>query len=293
MRRSGNLTWALLAAPVAVYLLATQIYPLVDTVRLSLFRDRLAGGSTPRFVGLDNFKHLFADDPNFWPIVQHSLVWVLGATVLQMIAGVAAAFSLNQRIRSRGLWRGLFMAPWVTPVVVTAIVWRWIYDGNFGLLNHYLRLLHLGDGSVVWLGDPRAVWPALLITATWKGMPFVALMILAGIQGIPKDVIEAAHVDGAGPWQQFRFVQLPMLKGVLYVTGLIAIVSSWFKFDMIWALTQGGPGYGTSILPTYVYSLGFEQFDFGDAAAVATLAMVLVLVVVAFYAALFGRSNVD
>lgn len=291
-RRRTVWAWPLLVAPVAIYLLVSQIYPLIDTVRLSLYRDR-GDGSSREFVGLGNFRDLITDDPNFWPIVEHSLFWVLGATALQMVAGVAAAMVLNQKLRHRGLWRGLFMTPWITPVVVTAIAWRWIFDGSFGLLNHYLQTLHLTDGSTLWLGDSLLVWPSLLLTSTWKGMPFVALMVLAGLQGISREVLEAAAVDGANAWQRFWYVQLPLLKNVLYVTGLIAIVTSWFKFDLIWALTNGGPGYRTSILPTYVYSLGFQTFDFGSAAAVATLAMLLVALVVAAYAVLFRRSNVD
>ncbi len=279
----------MLMAPVAIYLLVTQIYPLTATVRESLFHEVLTRPQETRFVGVGNFIELLTRDDQFWPIVANSFVWVLGATALQLVAGTIAALILNQRVRARGFWRGLVMTPWITPVVVAAIAWRWIYDGQYGLLNAALE--RIGLPAQVWLGDSTTVWPALLLAATWKGMPYVALVVLAGLQGIPREIIEAAEVDGASGWRRFFYVTVPMLRPLLFVTGLIAILSSWFKFEMIWALTKGGPGYATSILPTYVYSLSFERFDFGMGAAVAVAAMVLVLIVIAAYWWLFGRKR--
>tara|TARA_R100000365_G_scaffold3528_1_gene11916 strand:- start:23132 stop:23953 length:822 start_codon:yes stop_codon:yes gene_type:complete len=269
--------------------LATQLYPLVATAREALNENVLTRSNEAEFVGLDNFFQLFTQDPYFWRIVGNSLLWVLGATALQLIAGTVAALILNQAIVARGFWRGLLMTPWVTPVVVAAIAWRWIFDGEYGLLNKSLELF--GLPSVAWLGNEATVWPALLLAATWKGMPYVAILVLAGLQGIPRDILEAAAVDGASGWRRFFYVTLPMLRPVLYITGLIAILSSWFKFEMIWALTRGGPGYATSILPTYVYALSFERFDFGMGATVAVTAMLLVVIVIAVYARIFGAKD--
>lgn len=281
----------LLLAPVVLYIVLFQFYPLFETVRLSLFNYSLITGNAMTFVGLDNYVHLIAEDKNFWPIFKNSLVWVLGSTALQFAVAIPAALILNARIPSRGLWRGLIMVPWVSPVVIIGIIWKWIFDGQYGLANHYLKAFHLLSENIVWLGDERWVWPALLLTSAWKGFPYVALMLLSGLQGISREMMEAALVDGARGWQRFRYVTLPLLRPIMYTTGLVSIVSSWTKFEMIWVLTNGGPGFATSILPTYLYTHAFQYFDLGMGAAIGTLSMLLVILIVLVYQRLFNKET--
>ncbi|QVQ52222.1 sugar ABC transporter permease [Spiractinospora alimapuensis] len=283
--------WLMLMAPVLLYLLLAQYYPLSETVRLSFFDHRLTSPEPQRFTGLDNYRQLFFEDRVFWSIVGNSLIWVLGSTGLQLATGTLFAVVLNQSVRLRGLWRGLLMVPWVMPVVVVAIVWRWIFDGEFGLANHYLLQAGILSEPVVWLGSETWVWVVLLLAGVWMGTPFVTLLVLAALQGIPDAVLEAADVDGASRWQRFWFVILPMLRPTLFIAGMIALVVTWFKFELIWALTNGGPGFATSILPTYVYSRAFQDFDFGLAGAVATTAMVIVVLVAGLVAGLFARRR--
>ncbi|QTH42219.1 sugar ABC transporter permease [Cohnella sp. LGH] len=279
-----------LLAPVVLYIVIFQFYPLVETVRLSLYDYSLISGRGMTFNGFDNYKELLMNDNAFWRIFKNSLVWVLGSTVLQFAIAIPAALILFGKIRMRGLWRGLMMVPWVSPVVIIGIVWKWIYDGHYGLFNHYLKLAGFISENIVWLGDEVLVWPALLLTSAWKGFPYITLMMLSGLTGISKEMIEAAHMDGASAWQRFTRITLPMLKPIMYVTGLVSIVSSWTKFEMIWALTNGGPGYATSILPTYLYTNSFVYFDLGKGSAIAALSMAMVLVLVGLYARLFGRN---
>jgi multiple sugar transport system permease protein len=281
----------LLLAPVVLYIVLFQFYPLFETVRLSLFNYSLITGNAMTFVGLDNYVHLIAEDKNFWPIFKNSLVWVLGSTALQFAVAIPAALLLNAKIPSRGLWRGLIMVPWVSPVVIIGIIWKWIFDGQYGLANHYLKALHLLSENIVWLGDEKWVWPALLLASTWKGFPYVTLMLLSGLQGISREMMEAALVDGARGWQRFRYVTLPLLRPIMYTTGLVSIVSSWTKFEMIWVLTNGGPGFATSILPTYLYTHAFQYFDLGMGAAIGTLSMLLVIVIVLVYQRLFNKET--
>ncbi|NED98307.1 sugar ABC transporter permease [Phytoactinopolyspora alkaliphila] len=280
--------WVLLMSPVLLYLLVAQFYPLVETVRLSVFDHRPTSPEPQSFTGLDNYRELFTEDRNFWRVVRNSFLWVLGSTGLQLIVGTTIALVLNQRLRLRGLWRGLMLIPWVMPVIVVAIIWRWIFDGQHGLANHYLTQIGLLDEPIVWLGSEIWVWPVLLLTATWMGSPFIALMVLAALQGISRDVLEAAAVDGTTARQRLFHVILPMIRPTLFVAGMIAVVLTWFKFEVIWALTNGGPGFATSILPTYVYTQAFQRFDFGMAGAVAATAMAIVLVVAGILAKLFG-----
>ncbi|MFC4307097.1 carbohydrate ABC transporter permease [Cohnella boryungensis] len=281
----------LLLAPAVLYLVAFQFYPLFETIRLSLFDYSLISNRAMSFIGLDNYVYFLTEDDKFWKIMRNSLVWVIGSTVFQFAVAIPAALILNAKIRSRGLWRGLMMVPWVSPVVIIGIVWKWIYDGHNGLVNHYLTEWNLIKESIVWLGDEFWVWPALLLTSVWKGFPYIALMLLSGLTGISKEMMEAAEVDGATPWQRLIRIVLPLLKPIMYVTGMVSIVSSWTKFEMIWALTNGGPGFETSILPTYVYTNAFVYYDLGRGSAIAALSMVVVLVLVAIYAKLFGRNE--
>ncbi|WP_409342308.1 carbohydrate ABC transporter permease [Paenibacillus sp. MBLB4367] len=281
----------LLLSPVVLYIVIFQFYPLFETIRLSFFDYSLLQGKGMTFAGLGNYKELLTADGHFWSIFRNSLLWVFGSMILQFLLAVPAAMILNRKLRLRGLWRGLLMVPWVSPVVIVGIVWKWIYDGQYGLMNEYLKLLHVLQDNIVWLGDAFWVWPALLLTSTWKGFPYITLMMLSGLQGISGEMKEAAHIDGATAWQRFRFVTLPLLKPIMYVTGMVSIIGSWTKFEMIWALTNGGPGYATSILPTYLYTHAFVYLDLGKGAAVGTLSMLIVLAIIAVYAGLFGKDN--
>ena len=178
--------------------------------------------------------------------------WVLGSTVLQYFFAIPISILLNQKMRARGLWRGLMMVLWVTPMVIAGLIWRWMFEGNYGLFNQLLGT------DIVWLADSSTVWICLLIVSTWKGIPYATLMFLAGLQGIPGDLYEAAYVDGAGPFRRFWHITLPLLSPVIMVTALTSMVATWTKFETIWTMTSGDPGYTTSILPVYIYMKAFE-----------------------------------
>ena len=278
-------------APVLIYLTAAQMYPLLETVRLGFTDTRATNPDSGAFVGLANYQQLLTEDPRFWGIVRNSVFWVLSSVVLQIGLGTIAAIVLNLNLRLRALWRGLLMVPWVTPVVVVAIIWRWLFDGQSGIVNHYLERVGVIDDPIVFLASEFWVWPVLLLASTWKGVPFATLLILAALQSLPTELTEAGQVDGAGPIRRFWHITLPHLRPTLFVTAMTSLVTTWFKFEIIWALTNGGPGFATSILPTYVYAVAFQSFEFGRAGAVATLAMVMVLVIAGFVALLFGERE--
>lgn len=273
----------LLIAPTVLYLLLFQMYPLVESIRISFTDLSLIKPGSGSYIGLENYKNLLFDDPQFWQIFRNSFLWVFGSTVLQFALAIPAAMVLNEKLPMRGFWRGLVMIPWVTPVVVMGIIWKWIYDGDYGLFNYYLHALHITDSNIVWLGNEFWVWPALLFTSMWKGFPYTTLMCLAGLQGISQDIYEAAFVDGADAVKRFWYITMPLLMPVVFVTGLVCIISTWTKFEVIWALTGGGPGYATSILPTYVYTQSFKFFELGMGSAVAVISAVFVFIIVSIY----------
>lgn len=283
--------WLLLLLPVLITLAVFQFYPLLETLRMG-WTNEGARTVDPGFVGAQNFERLLTEDPHFWGIVRNSFIWVFTSVILQLVIGTLAALVLNSRIRLRSVWRGLLMVPWVTPTVVVGVIWRWIFEGsNSGLANFFLTRLGVFDQPTVFLASDFWVWPVLLFASTWKGVPFVTLLVLAALQVVPKDLHESAAVDGAGPVKRFFHVTIPSIRGTLFTTGMISLVTTWFKFELIWALTNGGPGFATSILPTYVYTWAFNRLEYGMAGAVATLALVIIFVVAAMYALLFREKE--
>jgi multiple sugar transport system permease protein len=271
--------------PTLLYLLIFQVYPLFESVRLSFTNLSLIKPGSGKYIGFANYRRLLFDDSNFWKIVANSALWVFGSTILQYIVALPTAMLLDQKLFGRSFWRGILMVPWVTPTVIMGLIWKWIYDGDYGLLNYYLST------STVWLGNTSTVWPSLLFTSMWKGFPYATVMILAGLQSIPKDLYEAAYVDGCGGFMRFRKITLPLLAPVLLISCLVSVIISWTKFELIWVLTGGGPGYATSVLPTYVYTKSFVFFDMGLGSAVATISMLFMLVFVIIYLRFLKRTD--
>ncbi|MHB8277074.1 MAG: carbohydrate ABC transporter permease [Candidatus Humimicrobiaceae bacterium] len=271
--------------PTILYLLIFQIYPLFESVRLSFTDLSFIRPGSGKYIGLTNYINLLTNDKDFWKIISNSFIWVFGSTFLQYTFAIPAAMILNQKLIARPVWRGFMMVPWVIPTVVMALIWKWIYDGDYGLLNYYLH------SHITWLGNDQTVWPALLLASTWKGLPFATLMLLAGLQGIPKDLYEAAEVDGCNKFREFIYIMIPMLAPVLFVSALISIVQSWTKFEVVYLLTGGGPGYTTSVLPTYIYTKSMVFFEMGEGSAVATISMLFMLIFVLIYLKLFQTRD--
>lgn len=280
----ANSYFYLFLLPTLLFLLFFQVYPIVDSIFTSFTNLSMIRPDSGKFIGLKNYQRLFFEDSNFRPILGNSILWVFGSTILQYLFAIPSSLLLNQKFVGRSFLRGLMMVPWVTPVIIMGLIWKWIYDGDYGLLNYLLNT------DYVWLADKAVVWPALLLVSTWKGLPYATLMFLAGLQGIPSDLYEAARVDGANSWQQFLKITIPMLAPVILVTVLTSIVQSWTKFEVIWVLTGGGPGYTTSILPTYIYSKSFRDFQMGMGSAVSVVAMIIMMLFVMVYLRVYNKS---
>ncbi|MGQ9473237.1 MAG: carbohydrate ABC transporter permease [Candidatus Caldatribacteriaceae bacterium] len=278
--------------PTLVYLIGFQTYPLFENIRLSFTNLSLIGRSSLEYVGWENYYHFLFKDKQFFMILWNTLIWVFGSVFFQFVLGIPSALILNYKLRARGIWRGLVVVPWVIPVVVVSIVWKWIFDGQWGILNFVLRELNLINRNVIWLGNPKTVWFSLLSTSVWKGFPYITLMILAGLQGIEKEIYEAAKVDGAVGFRLFRHVTLPLLQPTIFVSGLVAIVTTWTKFELIWSLTEGGPGNATSTLATYIYTNSFVFYDMGRGAALAVISTFIVLFISILYVRIIRRGNV-
>lgn len=280
----------LLILPTAAYLLIFQLYPLFESIRLSFTNIHLVKKNWS-YIGFDNYMYLFLEDEYFWPILRNSILWIFGSLIGQVLMAFAVALLLNRKILGNGLWRGLSMVPWMMPVVVVGLMWKFLFDYNYGLINHYLINLGLISKSILWFSDPVWVWPSLLISATWKGFGYLTIMILAGLKGISKEVFESSAIDGATGIRKFWFITLPLLRPVLLVAIVVQIITGWTKFEMIWVLTNGGPGYATSILPTYVYTNSFDNFRMGLGSSVAVLSTLIIAILLIFYYQLVSKRE--
>ena len=279
--RSRLMPYALLA-PAVLVTLVIVFFPMVQALVTSFYDLVLWKPNATRFVGFGNYVKLLRD-PVFWTSLGHTAIWI-GLTVpLQMGLGLIAALLLNRDFPWRGLARALVIIPWALPSVVIALMWRWIYDPTTGVLNDILLYLSIIHSTVPWLADPQLALYAVIATLTWQGFPFFAVMILAGLQGIPQSQYEAASIDGASNWRQFIHITLPGIAPVLATAGLLRIIWVANSMDVIFVMTGGGPGYATHTLPLYAFIKARQNLDFGYGTAIAVTFTILLGAIVAVY----------
>jgi multiple sugar transport system permease protein len=269
----------LFLAPLLVYLIAFYAYPLVRNIELSL-RDytlqSFVQGNAP-FAGLDNYRELF-DDPTFLPAVRNTLVFTFVSILFQYGIGLALAVFFHQNFRLAATLRALFLVPWLLPLIVSASTWSWMLNSETGVVNSALGAF--GLPSINWLTSPDWSLAAVIIANIWIGIPFNLVILYSGLQNIPADLYEAAALDGASRWQQFRRITFPLLRPVSAITILLGLVYTLKVFDIIWIMTRGGPGDSSTTLSTWSYDLGFGSLvpHFGPGAAVGNLLILLALV---------------
>ncbi|MCJ9749314.1 sugar ABC transporter permease [Neorhizobium sp. BETTINA12A] len=282
--RSERLLPYLLLAPAVVVTVVIVFMPMVQAVFTSFYDLILFRPNASKFVGFGNYVKLF-NDPVFWTALWNTVIWI-GLTVpLQMGLGLVAALLLNREFPWRGLARALIIIPWALPSVVIALMWRWIYDPNTGVLNDILIYLSIVRSAVPWLADPNVAIYAIIATLTWQGFPFFAVMILAGLQGIPRSQYEAASIDGASTWRQFVHITLPGIAPVLATAGLLRVIWVANSMDVIFVMTGGGPGYATHTLPLYAFVKARQNLDFGYGTSIAVTFTIFLGAFVALYLA--------
>ena len=264
----------LLMLPLLLVMLAVIGWPLADTVHLSFTNAKLVG-TTGDFVGFDNYTKLLSS-LTFRRTLTTTTTFAVLSVSAEMIIGVLAALLLNQHFKGRTLLRALLILPWALPTVVNATLWRLIYNPEYGALNAALTQIGLLDAYRSWLGEPGSVMAALIVADAWKNFPLVALIALAALQAVPRDITAASLVDGAGPFARFRFVILPYLAGPLMVALVLRTIEAFKVFDIIWVMTRGGPANMTRTLSIQVYQ---EAFSFGRAGSGASLALIVTLLV--------------
>ena len=278
--------------PAAVLVAVLMYWPMIDTFRESLYTSSFIN-PRPQFVGLETYRKILAE-PLFWQILRNSVIWTLGVVFLQNVIGFFVALLLNQNLPGQGLLRSLILLPWVLPGVVAAILWRFMYDPQLGLINSFLLRLDIIDRPVSWLADPSLAMAAVIFVAFWKGFPFSTVIFLAALQNVDQEQLDAAKVDGAGRLRQLVDVVIPAILPVAAVNVLLTTILTFNYFDIIYVLTRGGPLNATAIFPTRIYEVGFGQFRFGEAAAYGAMSVIVLVLIVAFLMLfrLVGREEV-
>ena len=271
----------ILIAPLVVWLIVTIAAPLAYSVYLS-FTDAGTIGTPFEFIGLDNYSSVLGDG-EFWSAFLRSIAWAIGGALLQTLLAFAAALVLHQTFRGRRFARTWIVLSWIVPTIVIAILWRWMLNASFGVINYFLTETGLAGEPVDFLGDPSLALPTVVFVNAWRWFPFLALIILAGLAAIPRELEDAARVDGAGSLQVFRSITLPLLQPVLYVVGLLGTLWSFNVFDVIWLLTQGGPSNATETLPVLVYQRAFDGFAMGEASTISVLLALFLLLFALLY----------
>ncbi|MBY8339210.1 sugar ABC transporter permease [Streptomyces spinosirectus] len=278
-RRRSRLTALAFVAPLLAYLAAFYLYPLYRNLDLSL-RDytvrSFVAGDAP-FTGWDNFQKVL-DDPVFGPAMRHTMVFTLVSIAFQYAIGLALAIFFNRHFRLSTVLRALFLIPWLLPLIVSASTWSWMFNSESGVVNYFLHFF--GADPVGWLTSPDWALTSVIIANIWIGIPFNLVILHSGLQNIPAELYEAAALDGAGAWQQFRRITFPLLRPVSAITVLLGLVYTLKVFDLIWIMTKGGPGDASSTLATWSYQLGFGTLlpKFGPGAAVGNILILIALV---------------
>ncbi|HEY0239666.1 MAG TPA: sugar ABC transporter permease [Friedmanniella sp.] len=282
--RTGVGLGAALVAPTLVMILAVSLYPAVSTLRLSLRNTSLAEAKD-EFIGLGNYANLIGDS-QFWNAWQQTLVFTAVSTVLETLVGMVLALVLFESFRGRGLLRALVLIPWAIPTVVTSRMFGWLFDGQNGVVNYVLLEAGATDGYVNFLGSTTWAMPTIILADVWKTAPFMALLILAGLQTVPGSLLESARIDGASTWRTFTDIRLPLLLPSLLVAALLRSLDAFRIFDLPYVLTGGGPADSTETLSTLAYKRLFSGLQLGYGSSIAT-AMFLTEVVIALVFGLF------
>lgn len=277
-KKKGAGIWPyLLLAPALLIMLSVVFIPIINAISMSFQSYNLTRPKKIAFIGFANYAKILSN-AQFWDSLGRTGAWVLWGVGLQFVFGFILALLLNKKFIGRGIVRSVSLIPWVTPGVLIALMWRWILDGNYGVLNDILKRIGLIENNLAFLASKQLAMPSVILTIVWQGIPFFALMILAGLQSIPEELYEAANIDGASGLQKLFYVTVPSLKNTIFVTTMLRIIWVANSVDVIYNMTEGGPAFATQTLSVYIYREA-SVLNMGYASAMALLLMLLLLVV--------------
>lgn len=270
----------ILILPLVAVLVGLVAYPIISAVLLSF--QAKASGTPGQYVGLSNYISIFTRDTVIPEVFVNTILYAVVSVVFKVVLGLGMALVLNEALPARNFFRGWLLLPWIAPTLVTALMWRWMFDQTGGVINFILYSLGLVDMPPAWLATKELARSTLIIANAWRGFPFFGITLLAALQSIPPELYEAAEMDGATIWQRIRHVTLPWLEPILWTIVILSTIWTFNDFTLVWILTQGGPGYSTHLFATYAYQIGFVGNQLGYAAAVSLVgAPLMVLLIIA------------
>lgn len=270
----------LIVIPAMALFAVIILYPLLSSIWMG-FLDKSLVLPGEKFIGLKNLEMVLSND--FLLLLKNTLVYTLAATALPFLIGFALALVLNANLRFQGFLRGAFLLPWLIPGVVVSFLWMWIFNANYGVLNGFLRSSGAIAANINWLGDPTRAMVAVVLAKAWNSFPWMSVMLLAGLQTIPRELIEAAAIDGAGRWHTFWRLTVPHLRSIIGTVLLLEFIWNFQHFETIYVMTNGGPAKATTTFSIAVYETAFQGMDLGKAGAIGILWMVLLSLLVVIY----------
>lgn len=277
-----------LILPALFLVVLLNLIPLIEGVIVSMQNQNMVRPNPEAFVGFKHYYRALFDDDEFWASTGRTFYWTIGSVTGAYILSLGLALLLNLDVWGRGFFRALFLIPWVVPEVVTALLWKWIYADEFGIANFVLLRLGLVDSPVLWLSNPSVAMPAVIVVQIWKLYPIMTIVLLAALQNVPKELLEAAKIDGANAWQRFRYVTFNFIRPTSVIITLLGAIWTFQSFDIVYLLTGGGPADATQILPVMIYVKAFWATQIGYAASIGVLLMLFLVMLGAAQLAL-GR----
>lgn len=290
LRRREQQTGWILVAPAILLLLLVFAYPILRAFWLSLFTQNLGTELKLVFSGLTNYGRML-EDGRFWQTLWNTTVFTTASVVLELILGMAIALVLNQPFKGRGFVRTISLLPWALPTALMGVAWAWIFNDQYGVINDILRRFGLIEAGISWLGNPTLAMMAVVMADVWKTTPFIALLLLAGLQSISSDLYEAHAIDGASRWQSFWQITVPLLMPQIVIALLFRFAQAFGIFDLIQVMTGGGPAGSTETVSIYIYSTVMRYLDFGYGAALVVCTFLLLVTAVAIAAYFLSQAR--
>lgn len=279
-----------LVIPMTLMMLIVIIYPIFKTIGMSFFKNYLAQPGSNPFVGITNYVKLFGDK-NFINSINVTIRYVVITVLVRFVIGLIIALLLNENVKGQGIARSLIIIPWAMPVVVVCLVFIQMFDFQYGIINYVFTTSRIIKEPIKWMSNKDLALPVAMFVNIWKGTPWAAIMLLAGLQGIQKELYETAQIDGAGTFKQFWYVTLPMLKPVSLTVSLLLIIWTIKDFSIVYVLNKGGPAHATEHMTIYIYHKAFEGLRMGVASAAGVLMLVVTMIFTIVYLRLLDRVS--
>lgn len=272
----------LMLLPALIFLVTLIAFPLVRVLHDAFTYVHLINKNMTGFAGFANFQKVISDE-HFGQAIKNTILWTVFSVAGEYVMGLLTAVLLNRKFRGRAIFRTFVFIPWLVPIVVAGMTWDWLLNADFGIINHILLSTGLISEKINFLGDSRYAMATVIFVNIWRSFPYYTISLLAALQAIPGDLIEAAAMDGAGMFRTFFSVTLPQLRSVSLVVIFIHIISTAINFDFIWVMTEGGPNYATETLPIMIYRYSMRTFNVGAASALSTMMLTVMVILFIFY----------